>query len=138
MNMMEATKACFSKYFQFSGRARRAEYWWFALFVVVVGAVLEFVDALMFPATALIFGAAMSEVGILSTAWGLATLIPSFSASMRRLHDTDRSGWWQLLWLIPIAGWIILLVWMCSKGTKGTNRFGADPSQSHDVGEVFA
>jgi uncharacterized membrane protein YhaH (DUF805 family) len=129
MNMMEATKTCFSKYFTMSGRARRAEYWWFYLFVVIVSVVLGIVDAL---------GDTLTETGILSTVWSLATLIPSFTASVRRLHDTDRSGWWQLLWLIPIIGWIILLVWMCSKGTEGPNRFGADPLRPHNVGEVFA
>jgi uncharacterized membrane protein YhaH (DUF805 family) len=93
MNMMEATKACFSKYFTMSGRARRAEYWWFYLFVVIVSVVLGIVDALLFPSGAVTFGEAIAETGILSTIWSLGTLIPSFTASVRRLHDTDRSGW---------------------------------------------
>lgn len=138
MNMMEATKACFSKYFRMSGRARRAEYWWFYLFVVIVSIILGLVDGLMaYSSTTSALGA-FAEVGIFGTIWSLATLIPSFTATVRRLHDTDRSGWWQLLWLIPIIGWIILIVWLATRGTEGPNRFGADPLRSHNVGEVFA
>ena len=61
---------------------------------------------------------------ILSALFGLATLLPYIAVTARRLHDTDRSGWWQLLGLIPIIGWLILLVWLIRPGAKGRNRFG--------------
>lgn len=158
MNMMEATKVCLSKYFQFSGRARRAEYWWFYFVTVIVSIVLGFVDGVM--------SLAPNGLTVLSTIWSLVTLIPSMAAGSRRLHDTDRSGWWQLLWVFPmvallmpfvflsirsgnegllivalivfVVAAIVLLVWLATKGTQGPNRFGADPLRSHDVGEVFA
>ncbi len=60
----------------------------------------------------------------LSWIFNIATVIPSVAVAARRLHDTDRSGWWQLLAFVPIIGWILLLIWMCQRGTSGSNRFG--------------
>jgi uncharacterized membrane protein YhaH (DUF805 family) len=57
----------------------------------------------------------------------LGLFIPSIAVGVRRLHDIDRSGWWWLLWFVPIVGWIIMLIWVCSGGTAGMNRFGRDP-----------
>jgi len=65
----------------------------------------------------------------LATLFYLATLIPALAVSVRRLHDTDSSGWWLLLGLIPLIGMIVLIVWWCLEGSKGYNRFGADPLQ---------
>ena len=67
--------------------------------------------------------------GPLATLFYLATLIPALAVSVRRLNDTDSSGWWLLLGLIPLIGMIVLIVWWCLKGSKGYNRFGADPLQ---------
>jgi len=129
MNMIEATKVCFSKYATVSGRARRAEYWWFALFVVIASWVLAFVDMA-------IFGSTFEDFGILGAIFSLGTLVPSIAAGVRRLHDIDRTGWWLLLWLVPLIGWIILIVWHATPGTKGDNRFGPDPLRG-DRTEVF-
>jgi uncharacterized membrane protein YhaH (DUF805 family) len=63
---------------------------------------------------------------ILEGIFFLATILPTLSVSVRRLRDLDRSGWWILLDLFPLVGWIILLIWFCMKGTDGPNRFGAD------------
>lgn len=116
MNMIEAAKVCFSKYVTFSGRARRAEYWWFTLFVWVVSSLVGFID-----------GWLTGDVGLLSGLWSLGTLLPILAAGARRLHDTDRSAWWLLIMLLPVIGAIVLIVFFASRGTPGPNRFGPDP-----------
>ena len=118
MNMIEATKACFSKNVTFSGRARRAEYWWFILATILVSIVLGVIDGLL---------GLGGEFGLLSNIWSLAVFLPSLAAGARRLHDTDRSGWWMLISFLPLIGLIVLIVFFAQKGTDGPNRFGADP-----------
>ena len=118
MNMIEATKACFSNYVTFSGRARRAEYWWFILATILVSLVLGVIDGLL---------GLGGEFGLLSNIWSLAVFLPSLAAGARRLHDTDRSAWWLLIMLLPLIGLIVLIVFFAQKGTDGPNRFGADP-----------
>ena len=85
MDPVTAVKTCFKKYFDFTGRARRSEFWWFMLFVIIVSSVFSY-GGLLFPA--------LSYVGMLCS---LVLLIPQFSALTRRLHDTGRSGWWALV-----------------------------------------
>lgn len=116
MNMIEAVKAVFSKYATFSGRSRRAEYWWFALFNLIVTVVL-----------ALLTGDPSSGTGIIGAIWSLATFIPAIAVGARRLHDIDRSGWWLLIGFVPLIGIIVLIVFFCTRGHAGPNRFGADP-----------
>ena len=98
MNFTESITTCFKKYADFNGCARRSEFWWFFLFLFVVGIVLQ-------------------SSFMLSTIFTLGTLVPSLAAGARRLHDTNRSGWWQLLWLIPVIGWIVLIVFLAQEGT---------------------
>jgi uncharacterized membrane protein YhaH (DUF805 family) len=124
MNMIEATKVCFSKYVTFSGRARRAEYWWFILATMIVSIVLTIID----------MGVFGSELGLLSTVWSLAVFLPSLAVASRRLHDTDRSAWWLLIMLIPVIGAIVLIVFLATRGTEGGNRFGADPLRGDRAG----
>lgn len=114
MKFWTAVKTCFQKYFDFKGRAQRTEYWWFYLFLTLVGIGLFFVDALLYPiffpgnaegltyAQGVVAGLA-SDTTILSNVFSLATLIPTLSAGARRLHDIDKSGWWQILPLAPIV-----------------------------------
>jgi uncharacterized membrane protein YhaH (DUF805 family) len=109
------------QYFDFSGRARRKEYWMFTLFSVIVAFVLGIVDG----ATGATLG--IEGLGLFGGLYVLAVLIPSIAVSVRRLHDIDRSGWWLLILLVPVIGAIVLLVWACSNGTQGNNRFGPDP-----------
>jgi uncharacterized membrane protein YhaH (DUF805 family) len=121
MDFMTAVRTCLSKYVDFSGRARRSEFWWFALFTFLVGIVTGVIDSIL--------GTDYDNTtgGLVNSLGSLALLLPSLAVAVRRLHDTGRSGWWILLGLIPIVGWIILLVWYCTDGTRGPNEHGADP-----------
>lgn len=109
-------------YVGFSGRARRKEYWMFVLVSFVLAGVLSIIDKILGLERA-------SGEGILTTIYGLLVLLPSWAVQFRRLHDTDRSAWWMLLLLIPIIGWLVILVFNCQNGTQGDNRFGPDPKQ---------
>jgi uncharacterized membrane protein YhaH (DUF805 family) len=122
MNFVEAVQSVLSKYATFSGRARRAEYWWFVLFQVLVSIVAAILDA----ALGTDFG---SGSGVFSLIVTLALLLPGLAVTVRRLHDTDRSGWWILIGLIPLVGAIVLIVFTVMDGTPGPNRFGASPKQ---------
>ena len=119
MGFGEAIKTCFRKYVDFKGRARRPEYWWWTLFNVLLSIPLALVDVA-------IEGA--GGPAVLSNLVNLALFLPSLAVGVRRLHDTDRRGWWLLLWLIPLIGWIIIIVFLCQRGTDGANRFGSDDS----------
>ncbi len=123
MQMQEAVKTCFQKYATVQGRASRSEYWFWVLFVVICSLILGVLDGALFgidPVT-------HQPNGIFRLIFSLATLVPHICVATRRLHDLDKSGWWQLINFIPIVGWIIFIVWAASKGTAGSNRFGADP-----------
>lgn len=112
------------KYAVFTGRARRKEYWMFFLFNLIVSVVLAVVDS---------FTGTFSEslgIGLLGGLYALGVLLPSIGVSIRRLHDTDRSGWWLLIGLIPLIGAIVLLVFMVLDGTPGPNRFGPNPKET--------
>jgi len=110
-----------SKYAQFSGRARRMEYWMFLVINVLVTIVLAIVDF-----TVGTFSATLG-LGLLGGLYSLAVLIPSIAVTVRRLHDTDRSGWWLLIGLVPVIGFFVLLVFMFLEGTSGDNRHGTSP-----------
>ncbi len=128
MNFMDAVKTCFNKYIDFSGRAPRSEFWWFMLFLTIASAILGQIDTALFGPTLVMTDNGFEyNTGILGGLFSLATLLPSIAVTARRLHDIDKSGWWQLIALIPLIGWIIMLIWMIKKGTPGDNRFGPDP-----------
>ena len=101
MGFGEAIKVCFNKYADFSGRASRAEFWWFYLFTFLVSLISCGVACLVF-------------------------LIPQYAVGARRLHDTGRSGWLQLLGLVPFVG-LILIYWWVLEGDQGTNQYGGKP-----------
>lgn len=122
MDFMTAVRTCLSKYVDFSGRARRSEYWYFALFSFLVGIVTNVIDAVI----GTDYDGATSG-GLVNTVAGLALFLPTLAAGVRRLHDTDRSGWWILIGLIPIVGWILIIVWFCTDSKAGDNRFGPNP-----------
>ena len=110
----------------FNGRSRRREYWFFGLFYVIFVIALAFLDGL-----AGTFDQA-SGAGLFSSIFALALFIPSLAVAVRRLHDTDRSGWWLLLSLIPLIGVIVLLVFVLMDGTSGDNQYGPDPKAAAD------
>jgi len=109
------------KYAVFSGRSRRKEYWTFFLVNFVVVTALLLVDQQI--------GTFDPETGagLLNALYTLALLLPSIAVAVRRLHDTDRVGWWVLLSLIPIIGSIILIFFLIQDSTAGDNRFGSNP-----------
>ncbi len=102
------------KYATFSGRARRSEYWWFALFAAIVGVVLQVLAATTYSGV----------FTMLYWVFAIAIFIPGIAVTTRRLHDTGRSGWWQLIQLIPIIGSIVMLVFTVSDGQPGPNAYG--------------
>lgn len=111
MTFGESIKTCFTKYADFSGRASKSELWWWVLFVFLASAAAGIVSQAV------------------SGLFALATLLPSIAVTTRRLHDTDRGGWLQLIGLIPLIGWIIMIVW-CVQEPKEPNRFGGSAPTS--------
>jgi uncharacterized membrane protein YhaH (DUF805 family) len=107
MNFQESIQTCFKKYADFSGRASRPEYWWFALFLVVASLVLQSLSVW------------------LGAVFTLGTIVPSIAAATRRLHDTNRSGWWQLIAFLPVIGWIVLIVFLAQPGQSEETRVAA-------------
>lgn len=141
MGLVEATRTCLKKYVDFTGRARRSEYWWFYLAGFLITAVL------LVPAVILFFVGAASASGSdtsqvsagggvsfilavilygLAGLLSLALVLPNLAVGVRRLHDTDRSGWWLLIGLVPFGG-IVLFVFHVLDSTPGPNRFGPSP-----------
>jgi uncharacterized membrane protein YhaH (DUF805 family) len=109
------------KYAVFEGRARRKEYWFFVLFNVLALVALGVLDVVLGTYSE------ETEVGLFSGLYALAVLIPSLAVTIRRLHDTNRSGWWVLIHLIPIIGAIVILVFTVLDSQPGANRFGPNP-----------
>lgn len=123
MGFTTAVKTCFQKYVTFTGRARRSEYWYFALYAFLAAIAAMIVDHFVDPPAA----GVPYAVGIVYVVVVLANFLPGLAVTVRRLHDTNRSGWWFFIALVPFLGVILLIVWYCTKGTKGDNRFGPDP-----------
>ncbi len=147
LSFEDAVSVCLRRYADFSGRARRSEFWWFWLFNTLASVMALLLDNLAFEAPA--FGSSSSEFytpGVFGFLVSLVLFLPFTAASVRRLHDTDRSGWWVAAFisgkvafllsvnamaalpaLILLAGMIVFFVWLATHGTIGANRFGADP-----------
>ena len=111
-------------YATFSGRARRKEYWMFFLFNVLISLGLGVLDVVAGTYSV------EYETGFFSALYSLLVLIPSIAVSVRRLHDTNRSGWWVVISLIPIIGVLVLFVFTCLDSQPGTNRFGVNPKEA--------
>ena len=109
------------KYAVFGGRARRSEYWYFFLFNIIISVLLALVDGM----TGSLDMA--TGIGLLGGIYALAVLVPGIAVTVRRLHDTGRSGWWILIAFVPLIGAIVLLVFMVTAGQSGSNEYGADP-----------
>jgi uncharacterized membrane protein YhaH (DUF805 family) len=125
--------AAFRKYAVFSGRARRTEYWTFTVINVAIAFALSFIGTMLGiggvavtgDATGAILGAITGL--LLPIGWLLVTLLPSIAVGVRRLHDTNRSGWWLWIGLVPGIGAVVLLVLMLIEGTPGANEYGENP-----------
>jgi len=106
-----------NKYAEFNGRARRSEYWYFVLFNFIVSLGLGMVDA-------------FTGMGFLNYVYSLAVIIPGIGVGVRRLHDTGRSGWWLLVGLIPLIGWIVLIVFFVQDSNPYDNQYGPNPKKA--------
>ena len=120
MTFKEAVTHVFQNYANFSGRARRSEYWYFTLFNMIVVAALSALAAASGKGLAIIFRGLTSLVS-------LGMFIPGLAVCWRRLHDIGKSGWWWLFGFVPVAGPVLLLVWTCTAGDAGPNEYGEVP-----------
>lgn len=109
MDFKQSVTTCLKKYVEFNGRAGRPEFWWFALFTLVVGLVVGWVSDIL---------------GMLAN---LALLLPSLAVGARRLHDMGKSGWFQLLWFIPFLGWAVMIYFLVQP-SAGPNQYGEGPA----------
>lgn len=105
------TKA-FKPYINFEGRSRRKDFWYFVLINLIISIALGMIDG---------------KSNLISNLYSLAVFLPSLGLGVRRLHDTSRSGWWVLINLIPIVGWIVFIVFAATDSTPGTNKYGPNP-----------
>ena len=115
----EAVRICFKKYADINGRGSRSEYWWMVVFGMLLGVLLQIFDLIF-------FGEFGENTGPFSLLGILALTIPGFTMYVRRLHDTNRSGWNQL-WALTIIGMIPLMIWICTEGDDGKNKYGKNP-----------
>ena len=106
------------KYAVFNGRARRKEYWMFFLYYIIIAIVLGVVEVIL------------GSPGVIGTLYSLALLIPWIAVTVRRLHDTGRTGWWSLIGLVPIIGAIVLLVFTVQDSKSGQNQYGTNPKEA--------
>lgn len=111
MNFTKSIETCFNKFANFEGRARKSEFWWFQLFYVIVLMLGTIIDYLL------------GYIELFYWIGYIICLLPGLAVGSRRLHDTGRSGWWQLLYL-TIIGVIVLIVWWVADGEKKKNKFG--------------
>lgn len=121
MSFGQSISYCFSNYANFNGRARRSEFWWFFLFVLIVQVVVQTLFAVVVGTDSVIYS-------LLVFVLAIALAIPLYAAGSRRMHDTGKSGWLQLLVLIPCVGGIIMIVLWAQAGNPAENQYGAPPA----------
>lgn len=117
MDFGSAIKSGFQNYVTFRGRAPRSEFWYWTLFAMLVTIAGQIADTAVFESP---------NPGLFAPLIGLGLFLPGWAVAIRRLHDLDRTGWWFLV-VFTIVGIILLVIWACKSGTKGSNRFGPDP-----------
>ena len=116
MDIQTSIKTCFKKYADFSGRASRSEFWWFQLFYLIVGIVAMIIDIML-------LGYTFEDDGPIQIIFMVVTFLPYIAVGARRLHDINRSGWWQLLY-ITLIGIILLIIWWATVGENKKNNHG--------------
>jgi uncharacterized membrane protein YhaH (DUF805 family) len=121
------------KYTVFSGRSQRTEFWFFTLINALVLAIFVFAYSLLAGMAQVSERAFSAGYDVLVAVWMLATILPSLAVSVRRLHDIGWSGWWVLLWFVPFAGGVILLVLFTMDSQPGTNVYGPNPKTMPSV-----
>jgi uncharacterized membrane protein YhaH (DUF805 family) len=130
MSFATAVKAFWSNYSNFKSRARRSEYWFIQLFLVLTNLAVAAIDLALMNGDVDRF-IANGGGGIVGLIWIFATIVPALAVLIRRLHDTNRSGWWALIGLVPLAGAIVLLVFTVEDSNKGVNKYGASSKESN-------
>ena len=126
MGFGEAVKSFWSNYSKFKGRARRSEYWWIQLFLVLTNLAVAAIDLVLMNGDVERF-IANGGGGIVGLIWILVTIVPALAVLVRRLHDTGKSGWWALIGFVPLVGGIVLLVFTVLDSDAGGNKFGESP-----------
>ena len=116
MNFQTSIKTCFNKYADFSGRALRSEFWWFVLFSLLGGIVSVIIDVM-------ILGYSIESNGPINLIFTVALILPGIAVTARRLHDINKSGWWQLIEL-TIIGILLIIIWNATEGGKKKNKYG--------------
>ena len=117
MDLQTSIKTCFNKYADFSGRALRSEFWFFCLFTFLGGIITVIIDVM-------ILGYSVESNGPINLIFSVGVLLPSFAVTTRRLHDINRSGWWQLLY-ITIIGIVLVVIWCATEGENKKNKYGS-------------
>ena len=120
----DAISRAFNKYCCFTGRASRSEYWWFVLFVAIIGWAIGIVFGFTFGTDSVAYQA-------VAGCWNLAVLLPTLGLVFRRLHDTGRSGWNWCWSFLPVVGWIILLIYLCQDSQMMENKYGPVPNMKY-------
>lgn len=119
VSFTEAIKMALQQnYCNFSGRSSRSEYWWYSLFTFILGFIIAIFAGILGE------NAGNALTGIVY----LALLLPGLGLTVRRLHDINKSGWWILINLIPLVGWIIMLIWLCKDSDPTDNQYGPVPN----------
>ena len=116
MDFGKSIKTCFNKYAVFSGRASRSEFWWFELFLLIGAIVTVVIDVMMLGYTA-------EDYGPINVIFSVVTFLPAIAVGARRLHDINRSGWWQLI-ALTVIGIILLIIWWATVGKNKKNIHG--------------
>ena len=120
VSFSQAVRMAFDSYCRFQGRSSRSEYWWWVLFVAILGFCIGIIEGIL--------GFSMTAVQTTSGILSLALLLPGLGLSVRRLHDIGKSGWWILLGFIPLVGAIVLIIWFAQNSQMQDNQYGPVPN----------
>ena len=126
MSFLDAVKSFWSNYATFGGRSRRSEYWFVQLFLILTNLVVAGIDLVLLGGDVDRF-MAQGGGGIVGLVWIAVTIVPALALLVRRLHDSGKSGWWALMILLPVAGAIVLFIFVVTDSDTGENQYGPSP-----------